>query len=209
MDNSDAGLKCYWKGVQSINDSADAIPYFEDVRYIMNSSEYNLLQLLPLDSLSKFYQRFWIARDPNLSTFRIERIPEHYKRLLFARKYFHRYISDPKILEFMHESDHPYAGYNVHGNKLLQESNLSNAVPLNFRYLDDLGIIYVRHGDPDEHVTSLNGIPDYIDDEMQSQLSSRSQQFTSFRGDVSSTMWVPRPVNGESLNSPGYLNKFL
>jgi tetratricopeptide (TPR) repeat protein len=190
IDSSDFGLKCYWKGVQSIKDTLEASLYFKDVRYIMNSSEYSLLQTLPVDSLSKFYNRFWTSRDPDLSTIKNERIPEHYKRLQYARKNFRRYISEPRVMEFAHETDHPYTGYNVQGSKLLEQSNLSSAVPLDFRDLDDLGVIYVRHGDPDEQVTSISGIPFYVD--------MSEQQFTSFR--------VPRPYMGESLQAPEYLD---
>ncbi len=84
LEQDNAGCDVYWAAIEAGKDSADRKELFENLCFIMQNDEYNIIKHLPNDSLSTFYHRFWQARDPNLATPLNERIPEHFRRLTKA-----------------------------------------------------------------------------------------------------------------------------
>ena len=226
LDNLDAFYETYKNAINNIKDSLDAATVFNDVCYIMRDKEYEDYQRTSLTQLPNFYWRFWRSRDPNLATRVNERIPEHYRRVAYARKHFRRYTKDPEKYENFYAMEHPFAIFNLTGTQLLKETFLPKALPI-VRDLDDMGIIYVRHGEPDLKVTAPTGIPTFVDaDKVNFELKTRefysSPQLTvDGGGDTTLTMavpsWdiptqpvstlrVPRAYMGETLLSPGYFN---
>jgi len=225
IQNSKHGLTHYWQAVESIQDSAAREEFLQDISYIITESEYRILQSLPMDSLNVFYKRFWRSRDPNLATLDNERIPEHYQRLTYARKYFRRYNVGNNYRESFFSTLHPYAQYNVQGDDLLKRAKFPEFMLKN-REIDDLGLIYIRHGNPDEQVTSVSGMPNYIQEDyvrlkqymkeskeeylygskeyyfsvLQKRREPASMYFSDF------TQRVPRPDMGENLLMQEYFD---
>lgn len=226
LNNVDQFQKFYETALSNIKTKRDASAIFNDLSYIMNNSEYDELQKTPLAKLPEFYGRFWLARDPNHATRINERMSEHYKRLAYARKNYRRYTKNPEKYENVYAMEHPYALYNAQGTRLIKEAYFPKALPPD-RAIDDLGVIYIRHGDPDIKVTSPSGIPTYVNqDIVNEKIQARdmvvaSSIFEDLGGDTTvssfpgsydissrpvSGLRVPRAYMGETLYSPGYFN---
>jgi len=150
MNLEDKGLIYYWKATNAIKDSSDANAVFSDLCYIINDNEVDEYQSTSITDLPLFYTRFWLSRDPNLATKVNERIVEHYKRLTYARKNYRRYISDLSNENMLlYRTAHPlYSGINIKLGDELLNPFVSGLLPVN-RDLDDMGLIYLRHGEPD------------------------------------------------------------
>jgi GWxTD domain-containing protein len=190
----------YWQAVSSIKDSTDGTILFKDVSYLVQKKEYNNYVKLKSTDFSDFFKRFWKARDPNKATSINERIAEHYTRLRYVLKNNRRYTRGYSVNEFLYESLHPFDTYNLQGNKLLAKADFPEAI-LESRNIDDMGLIYLRHGPPDDHVTSADGLPVYVNESVvleQFQQRSRSEQSSD------PLMQVPKPYMGQSLLNEGY-----
>ncbi len=119
-----------------------------------------------------FFERFWAKRDPNLVTAQNERIAEHFRRFSYARRYFrllhpmNLYHRSPRyralVMSFQRDFLHQlaiddsaaYPGFE--GDRLLAASRQLPDVPAGaatssaLADLDARGLIYVRHGPPDQ-----------------------------------------------------------
>jgi GWxTD domain-containing protein len=115
------GVNDYWRSVALARDTKDFNLFFEDLYYLFKDNEQSLsAKVTGQHELEKFLIQFWQSRDPDFSTRENERIPEHYRRLLSAQRDYRRY-------------------------KAPDELGLTSR----HRQLDDMGIIYVKHGEPD------------------------------------------------------------
>lgn len=115
------GVDDYWRSVALARDAKDFKLIFDDLFYIFKDNEQSLsAKVTDQHELEKFLAQFWQSRDPDFSTRDNERIPEHYRRLLSAQCDYRRY-------------------------KAPDESGLTSR----HRELDDMGMIYVKHGSPD------------------------------------------------------------
>ncbi|MBN2030615.1 GWxTD domain-containing protein [bacterium] len=157
MNRTDEALRYYYTAISAIQDSVDANTFFQDICYIMNNEEYDSYVNTPIDSMGDFFFQFWQKRDPNLATEENERIAEHYRRLDYAYKEYHRYKTGRTANDFMQEVDHVVAiatrvGVRV-GDDFIKPY-LPKAVPEK-RYFDDMGLIYIRHGQPDKQVFTI------------------------------------------------------
>jgi tetratricopeptide (TPR) repeat protein len=152
-ENNATGLAYYWSAVNSIKSEADAEAILRDCIYIMSNEEYARLLKTPLAEVWKFYYGFWRSHDPDLSTDENERIPEYYRRLSHARKSYRRTtkVDDLrfKLEHPLNDQFHPKVGSEMFAGFLV------DALRKN-RDLDDMGLIYVRHGQPDRTATALN-----------------------------------------------------
>ncbi len=149
MKQDSLAILCYTKAMQQISSEQNAHLFYHDLCYIMKDIEYSELQSLLLNDLNQFYQRFWLSRDPLLSTQLNERIGEHYRRLNYARQNFRRYKKD--------ESKRKAYYFSITNSKFgdaFIKAYQTEALPEN-RELDDMGLIYVRHGKPDNWMTYL------------------------------------------------------
>ncbi len=162
LDRPKIAENYYWTALKALKDSVSINTLFNEVCYLMDNDEYAEYQKTDLFDLFAFYKRFWNKRDPNLSTSNNEFIAEYYDRLDFAHKYFIRYFSQDDIdkMYMVHSTMHPYSQFNIEGDKLLREYCNIVALPRD-RQLDDMGVIFMRHGAPDNKVTSGDGIPVY------------------------------------------------
>jgi len=149
-ENEVKGLDYYWQAINSISDSLDVNELFSDICYIINNSEFEAYRSTSITDLPDFFARFWLSRDPNLATQLNERIAEHYKRLKYARKNYRRYNLDQSNKKvFIYKSEHELNGLmNIQLGDELLNPLASDALPAK-RDLDDMGLIYLRHGEPD------------------------------------------------------------
>jgi tetratricopeptide (TPR) repeat protein len=172
------GQQNYWKAVASVIDSADAKIFLDDLCYIMLDSEYEQYENLKPDEFWDFMLKFWLKRDPDLATRENERLPEHYRRVFYARQNFRRFV-DGRYNETLIEQEHYHSGarnptqfdrtstvrnassgaWIKRGIKVqvgddLMNNMVSQAIFEN-RDLDDLGLIYVKHGQWDDWETAI------------------------------------------------------
>jgi len=159
LDQETRGLQSYFTAMNNIRDSLRAAEFFRDLQYLATDSEYAEYLRTPVDRLPYFFRAFWMARDPDLATEINERIPEHYRRLRYARTNYRRYVDDCSYFydHAASESSRLLKSLPVHGDELLDPS-LSGALAKG-RDLDDAGLIYVRHGEPDVQATGLRVLP--------------------------------------------------
>jgi tetratricopeptide (TPR) repeat protein len=143
------GLKKYWQSVKSISDNRDMRVFSDDIRYIIKENEYEKINADSIADLTEFFERFWRSRDPNLATEENERIPEHYRRIYFSRRNYRRYAPMMFSNELMYKMAHPYKMSNVKiGDEFLHD--LLSEPARNNLDVDDVGVIYIRLGEPDK-----------------------------------------------------------
>jgi len=133
------GEKAYWQAVDGIRNRLDAELVFEEAKYLV--SELELQEFRPLVSppeFNNFFRRFWTSRDPTPAADYNVRLAEHYRRLLLAEK------------------DYLFDGFRTWFNNpdKLGYQKFPPMFYLNDRF-NDRGLIYLRHGEPDEKVTSV------------------------------------------------------
>ncbi len=130
----EAGEKYYDKAVQSIQDSLDAHLMYEDVKYIVNVEEMDAFSKLESpEEYREFFRKVWVSRDPTPAVFPNVRLAEHYRRILYAERYyvydgFRTWFYDPDKGDVI-----PYP----------------STIELNDRF-NDPGLVYVRHGRPSD-----------------------------------------------------------
>lgn len=205
--NEDDGLSYYWSAVNTIKTQKDAQAIFDDVCYIMNDAEYNELRMTPLEAVWKYYYRFWRKRDPNLATKKNERIVEHYRRLAFALRNYRRFEVNDRGMKFVYATQHPYYQYNVMGDDFWKESYWPLSMSRN-REVDDMGLIYIRHGEPDQKVTSLNGNSIFEDPTGKQANWEENPQLDLPNSDIpgmnKETSRMPQPTKGERISGKDY-----
>lgn len=134
-----ASQKFYWWAVDSMSETVEADLVLEDLKYLLTDQELaEYRSLKKLDEKIAFFHRFWTKRDPTPAAIINIRLAEHYRRMLYAEKHyeydgFRTWFLDPDELNRL---QYPEV------NALNQEFN-------------DKGLIYIRHGEPDDRVTTL------------------------------------------------------
>jgi tetratricopeptide (TPR) repeat protein len=125
------------ESISLVQTMADADLVFEDIKYLFSDAE--LAQYDALSSASdarQFFTTFWTKRNPYPAQRANARISQHYERLVFCEQYFEQFGRKTFAVETM-PVDFP------------------NAYFLNEEF-NDKGIIYLRHGEPNRRVTTLN-----------------------------------------------------
>ena len=153
-DKDEEGLAYYWSAVNNIKWESDSNTFYRDLCYIMKNDEYRNFMEAPAADKWRFFYRFWRSRDPDLGTEMNERIPEHYRRLKYARKWYRRTMERGEDRRYRLE--HPLIQYfnGKMGDELL-DPHVTEALPKDLD-LDDLGLIYLRHGKPDLEATYVD-----------------------------------------------------
>ncbi|MCI0694996.1 GWxTD domain-containing protein [candidate division KSB1 bacterium] len=135
-----AAEQFFWQAVDGIRNQVDAELVFEDVKYIVTEAELEeFSQLAAPNEYTAFFRRRWISRDPTPAAGFNIRLAEHYRRLLYAEKHyiydrFHSWFNNPDKLGYL---KYPPTYY------------------LNDRF-NDRGLIYIRHGEPEERVVTVS-----------------------------------------------------
>ncbi len=132
----------YMEAIDSIKSAIDAELYFNDVRFILSDEEYaEYLNLESISDAKAFFKRMWTQRNPLPAYNRNFRIQEHVRRKLFADKYFRfegfrTTLNNPDKLKYL---------------------EFPVVFSLNNKY-NDKGLIFIRHGNPDEQAVEMHGI---------------------------------------------------
>lgn len=129
----------FWRAVDGIQSRIDADLIFEDIKYIVTDEEWkNYRRLGALVERIAFFRQFWAKRDPTPAAPLNARLAEHYRRLSHAERNYE---------------------YDRWRNRLDPGDDI---VLLRFprtyllnKEFNDLGLIYIRHGEPDEQATSV------------------------------------------------------
>lgn len=142
-----AAEQYYRQAVDSVHSQLGAELVFEDIKYIMSDEELQLYKSLStLERKQSFFHAFWNIRNPTPGSYSNARLIEHYSRTLYAEKNFIFY------------------GFRIWFNNPDKTSVLHfpQSYSLNQRF-SDKGLIYLRHGPPNqiEHVAGLG--PDNAD----------------------------------------------
>lgn len=129
------------RAIRTISSSVAARFLFEDFKYIFSVQELEAYrQLRTPEEYQVFFQTFWEQRDPMPGRWVNIRLVEHYRRLLIA------------------ERDYAYDGPRLwHSNPdKFGELNLPLTYYLNHEF-NDKGLIYIRHGPPDDRIVTVKG----------------------------------------------------
>lgn len=133
------------QAIQSISNEIEAGFLLEDFKYILTDEELaTYFDISDAAGYSSFFNRVLISRDPIRSQEIDERMQEHYRRLFLAEKKY-AYFASREAYRVMNNvrmdrmADHDFpAAYWLNGE------------------LGDKGLIYLRHGDPQDVVRSVS-----------------------------------------------------
>jgi GWxTD domain-containing protein len=124
----DAAVQAYFTAVRRpVADSARA-EFRREVRWVATAAELRTFDALPGDSLAPWLGRFWGGRDLADARRPGERLVEQFRRYAYARQHF-RLLSR-------------HRKYDI--TDIYRDSSQSE--------FDDRGVIYLRHGEPDQRV---------------------------------------------------------
>jgi tetratricopeptide (TPR) repeat protein len=131
--------KLFWQAADAIGNQVDAVLLFDDAKYVVTDAEMQIFRRrsLPQDYRAFFYQ-FWISRDPTPAAETNARLAEHYRRLLYVEENylfdrFRTWFNSPDKLHYL---------------------KFPPGFFLNDRF-NDKGLIYIRHGEPDERIVTV------------------------------------------------------
>ena len=130
------GEQWFWEAVKQIRQPLDAWLVFEDVKYVVAPEEWQTYRQLTLaNEYREFFRQFWLRRDPMPAAPTNLRLAEHYRRLLYAEQHF---VYDGFRLWF----NNPDKFGQIHWPDVYALNHIFN----------DKGLIFIRHGPPDERV---------------------------------------------------------
>ncbi|MDZ7372676.1 MAG: tetratricopeptide repeat protein [candidate division KSB1 bacterium] len=139
------GQQHYWDAIQSIRNGVDGELAFSDVKYILTDDEYRRWLDAPLLSHKKaFFSQVWASRDPFPGSADNPRLVEHYRRLIYAEKWYRQ-----------DEPHRPFHALDLTWGK----------VPSVFARNEEFhqkGLVYIRWGKPDDKsIFTGQGYPTY------------------------------------------------
>lgn len=127
------------QAIDGIDSRLAAAFVFEDVKLILSDEELRMVRALDgPDALAAFFRTVWRKRDPAAGLAENLRMTEHYRRLAVA------------------ERDYAFDGARTwHTNPdTYGELDLPDVYWLNDSF-NDKGLVYIRHGEPDERIVSV------------------------------------------------------
>jgi len=138
QQKASAAEEMFWQAVDGIRNRLDAELIFEDVKYIVTDAEWQQFRRLAVvRDYIDFFRRLFLSRDPTPAARNNARLAEHYRRLRFAEE---NYMFDDFRTWFNNPDKHGYQKFPA-------------TFYLNDRF-NDKGLIYLRHGEPDERAVS-------------------------------------------------------
>lgn len=124
------GAAAYWDGVSAIGTEAEADLYWFDVRAIASPEADNRFRTLDLAGKKQMLVDYWQQLGDQTFVTADERLAEHYRRLHYA-----------------------FTNYRIQIPERRHYSSINAYVPPWQTGLDDRGVIYMRHGPPDDTAT--------------------------------------------------------
>ncbi len=135
----DAAEPFVWRAIGTLRSYSDARFLFEDIKYILTPQEWATYQDLEApEDFRRFFTTFWEKRDPIPADRINQRMTEHYRRLREAERYFVIAVQRNRL----------------NNPDKLGELPVPEHVSLNESF-NDMGLIYIRHGEPDEKIVTL------------------------------------------------------
>ncbi len=132
------------RAIESIDDPVDAHFVFRDVKYVLSLHEYaEYLTLDAPEALRAFLRSVFEKRDPMPATAVNARLAEHYRRLVYVER--------------------NYVFFGARSGARNPDVFRRLEFPTTFDLaaeFDDRGIVYLRHGEPDERVATM-GMQEY------------------------------------------------
>jgi GWxTD domain-containing protein len=122
-----AGAKLYWEGLAAAQTGDEADAYFEQLKWIVPPKQVEVYRGLEADAKRGWIEGFWQREADAALVGRDERLAEHYRRLAYVQDHY-----SLRIPQRRH-----YSAISAYRPK--QQSGF-----------DDRGIIYLRHGEPDD-----------------------------------------------------------
>jgi len=131
----------YWRAVDKISSWLGAALLFEDLKYLVTDAELKAYRAVVSDRKKKaFFHTFWSIRNPTPAARTNARLAEHYRRFLFAEKNYECY-------DFRSWFNNP---------DKMHDLSFPKSFTLN-REFNDKGLIYIRHGEPDDTQRTIGG----------------------------------------------------
>ena len=124
------GTRSYWAGVAAIATPHEADLFWYDIRPIVSPEDDAAFASLDLEGRKGYLREFWQRLGDEGFVTADERLAEHYRRLDFA-----------------------YRNYRVTLPERRHYSSLAAYIPTKQTGFDDRGVIYLRHGPPDDEAT--------------------------------------------------------
>jgi hypothetical protein len=124
----------YWLGVRELTTDIGAALLFEDIKHIVSDGELNYYNsLLTVEARQDFFRSFWNSRNTTYALKTNTRMQEHFARYAFAEQHYE------------------YPGFKTWFNNPDNELSFPKAFSLNEEF-NDMGMIYLRQGPPDDVV---------------------------------------------------------
>jgi len=131
--------KYFWFAVNNIKNDIQAELVFDDVKYIITDQEFKIYQSLnSIKEKIDFFHLIWTSRNPLPASENNVRLSEHYKRIVYAEKYyefdgFRTWFNNPDKLHYFN---------------FTETSNLNHE-------FNDKGLIFLRHGKASEAIVTV------------------------------------------------------
>lgn len=124
------GVQAYWRGLLVIESEQDASLYWHDLRAIVTQETNAEFRGLPLDRKPEYIRAYWQRLADQSFVSPDERLAEHYRRLHYVMMNFRLDLPERR-----------------------HYSAIDAYVPSWQTGFDDRGVIYLRHGEPDDTAT--------------------------------------------------------
>ncbi|MDZ4259578.1 MAG: hypothetical protein U0994_13165, partial [Gemmatimonadales bacterium] len=187
IDSAAAGARSYFAGIEDTS-AATVAAYTRELRWLGSPEELEEWEALAPEERPKWLAGFWGTRDVAEGRAEGARLAEHYRRLEYAMTAYrlrvsatggrHRIKSTSSSTESLADSrelrDARAAGTEMDPDRAeraedllrfldLDATNLgSNSAIYTFRssqdFLDDRGVVYVRHGAPEQRKATVGGV---------------------------------------------------
>ena len=139
----------YWKAVQSIKSDFDAELIRQDLIYVINEKDYQVLFRQAFwTAVPEILRVFWFRRDPIPSYSYNYRLIEHYRRLVYSEKnygydrfYRSTFLNNYRTTDYFRARD-------------VQPIQFPPWYYANYK-LNDFGLIYIRFGEPDDRIRKV------------------------------------------------------
>ena len=124
------GVQAYWRGLLAIESDQDANLYWHDLRAVASTEADAEFRRLPLEQKPEYIRSYWQTMADQSFVDSDERLAEHYRRLHYVTANFRLDLPERRH----------YSASDAY-------------VPAWQTGFDDRGVIYLRHGPPDETAT--------------------------------------------------------
>jgi hypothetical protein len=151
LDSAAPASSAYFAGAAAVDGSVGLAAYRTDIAWVASDAEIAAFDSLPPDSIQSWLQRFWAKRDARELRAPGERLAEHFRRWRYVYQNF-QVVGRKEGPAFA--SPDPRFGCSADGGvpSVLVDATAGQlaASSHGHRVVDDRGIIYMRHGAPDQ-----------------------------------------------------------